>query len=136
MAYTKQNWENSPSTATPITATALNHLETQYEEAVADSIPRPAGGTAGQVLTKTNTSQAWSDIPPAMPEVPGGAEGQVLTRTTTGQEWANIPIAAPFQFTPVSATSPTGQLGEIRADNNYLYTWTTTGWKRTPVSSW
>ena len=34
MAYVKQNWENSPSTASPLSADRLNHLETQYDEAV------------------------------------------------------------------------------------------------------
>lgn len=37
MAYIKQTWEdNPPSTATPINATRLNHLETQYDEALAE----------------------------------------------------------------------------------------------------
>lgn len=27
MAYTKQTWENAPSTESPITASALNHME-------------------------------------------------------------------------------------------------------------
>ena len=40
MAYVKQNWENSPSTVSPLSADRLNHLETQYDEAVsyADSL--------------------------------------------------------------------------------------------------
>lgn len=36
MAYVKQTWQdNPPSTATPITAERLDHLETQYDEALA-----------------------------------------------------------------------------------------------------
>lgn len=36
MAYEKQTWQNNPpSTATPITAERLDHLETQYDEALA-----------------------------------------------------------------------------------------------------
>lgn len=34
MAYVKQTWENFPSTSSPLEASRLNHLETQYEEAV------------------------------------------------------------------------------------------------------
>ncbi len=35
MAYVKQVWENLPSVATPLSATRLNKLETQYDEAAA-----------------------------------------------------------------------------------------------------
>lgn len=35
MAYNKQNWENFPSTGTPISAERLSHMETQYDEAAA-----------------------------------------------------------------------------------------------------
>lgn len=37
MTYEKQQWVNTPSTSTPISADRLNHLETQYEEAVSSS---------------------------------------------------------------------------------------------------
>lgn len=35
MPYQKQNWENLPLEVTPISAERLEHLETQYDEAVA-----------------------------------------------------------------------------------------------------
>lgn len=35
MAYEKQTWENEPSEETPITAEALDHLGTQYDESIA-----------------------------------------------------------------------------------------------------
>lgn len=35
MAYAKQTWSNLPSKTSPINAPRLNHLETQYDEAVA-----------------------------------------------------------------------------------------------------
>lgn len=35
MTYTKQVWKNLPDQTTPLSASRLNHLETQYEEAVA-----------------------------------------------------------------------------------------------------
>lgn len=34
MAYQKQTWTNFPSTATPISAERLSHMETQYDESV------------------------------------------------------------------------------------------------------
>ena len=36
MPYTKRDWQNSPSTSTPITAAALDDLEQQHDEAMAD----------------------------------------------------------------------------------------------------
>jgi hypothetical protein len=37
LVYNKQTWQNNPpSTATPISAARLNHLETQYDEAMTD----------------------------------------------------------------------------------------------------
>lgn len=37
MGYVKQEWEDSPSQDTPISASRLNHMETQYEEALTDA---------------------------------------------------------------------------------------------------
>lgn len=50
------------------------------------AIPNPTGGTAGQVLTKTDTGEEWADAPDGLPT--GGTEGQVLTKIETGSEWA------------------------------------------------
>lgn len=36
MVYEKQQWENLPSQATPLSATRLLHMETQYDEAVGE----------------------------------------------------------------------------------------------------
>ena len=36
--YIKQVWENSPSTRSPINSARLNHLETQYDQAVVESL--------------------------------------------------------------------------------------------------
>lgn len=51
------------------------------------AIPNPTGGTAGQVLTKTETGEEWSDAPSGLPE--GGTEGQVIKKTADGAEWGN-----------------------------------------------
>ena len=34
--YSKQNWKNLPDQTTPLSAERLNHLESQYENAVMD----------------------------------------------------------------------------------------------------
>lgn len=48
----------------------------------------PAGGTDGQVLTRTSSGVAWKDIPEDQSELPsGGSNGQVLKKTSTGVEW-------------------------------------------------
>ena len=37
MSYEKQTWVNTPATTTPISAARLNHLETQYDQAIQDA---------------------------------------------------------------------------------------------------
>lgn len=37
MPYSKQTWQGLPNRATPVTASRLNHLETQYDESMKDS---------------------------------------------------------------------------------------------------
>lgn len=50
----------------------------------------PAGGTNGQVLTKTESGVAWKNIPEPESELPsGGTTGQVLKKTAAGVEWAD-----------------------------------------------
>lgn len=53
MVYNKQTWENNPpSTATPITAERLDHLETQYDEAIATLEP-----TVSELSDTVNTGR-------------------------------------------------------------------------------
>lgn len=53
MPYNKTNWQNEPSTATPITAENLNKLETQYDAVVAD-----IGDTATELGSALSTTVA------------------------------------------------------------------------------
>lgn len=53
------------------------------------AIPNPAGGTAGQVLTKTADGSAWENAPSGLPD--GGSEGQMLYKTADGTEWGDKP---------------------------------------------
>ena len=54
----------------------------------------PSGGTAGQVLTKTDDGTEWSD-PTGGGLPPGGEEGQVLTKTASGANWQDPPDGLP-----------------------------------------
>ena len=79
-------------------------------EAVSGKLDAPSGGTAGQVLTKTEAGEEWASAPTKLSELEndlgfvggaevqrmvsgkldnpsGGTAGQVLTKTETGEEW-------------------------------------------------
>lgn len=45
----------------------------------------PAGGTTGQVVTKTAEGVEWAAAPSGLPA--GGTTGQVVTKTASGAEW-------------------------------------------------
>lgn len=57
------------------------------------AMPAVSGGTAGQVLTKTEAGQEWQDAPDGLPS--GGEEGQVLTKTASGAQWDDVPSDIP-----------------------------------------
>lgn len=80
------------------------------------AIPNPTGGTAGQVLTKTETGEEWADAPDGLPT--GGTPGQLLTKTETGEEWADAPD-------PLPEGGTTGQLLTKTADG--------TAWQNKPA---
>lgn len=54
------------------------------------AIPNPTGGTAGQVLTKTEDGSAWEDAPSGLPD--GGTEGQMLYKSADGAAWGDKPV--------------------------------------------
>lgn len=54
------------------------------------AIPNPAGGTAGQVLTKTADGSAWENAPSGLPD--GGTEGQMLYKAADGAAWGDKPV--------------------------------------------
>lgn len=49
----------------------------------------PEGGTAGQVLTKTESGTEWKDIETGDKLPDGGIAGQVLSKTNDGYAWVN-----------------------------------------------
>lgn len=75
MGYTKQNWENLPSTNTPITAERLNHMEDGIEEAW-----EHGGGGGGGI--DIGTIVPFSG---AIAQIPNGfmlCDGSAISRTT------------------------------------------------------
>lgn len=65
MVYNKQTWQNNPpSTATPITAERLDHLETQYDEAISQ--------------VAADISDSGSDIGSEIGALIADATGQVI----------------------------------------------------------
>ena len=82
----------------------------EVQRMVSGKLDNPSGGTAGQVLTKTESGEAWASAPTKLSELEndlgfvegaevqrmvsgkldnpsGGTAGQVLTKTETGEEW-------------------------------------------------
>lgn len=55
------------------------------------AMPAVSGGTAGQVLTKTEAGQEWQNAPDGLPE--GGTDGQILAKTADGVAWEDKPPA-------------------------------------------
>lgn len=65
----------------------------------------PAGGTAGQVLTKTADGSAWENAPSGLPD--GGTEGQMLYKSDDGVVWGDskVMIVTIDEVDNASATS-------------------------------
>lgn len=59
MVYVKQDWQNLPNETTPITAERLRHMETQYDEAVAESA---AQVSALKSTPSFITYKSWSGV--------------------------------------------------------------------------
>lgn len=80
MSYVKQTWANAPSSSSPISASRLNHLETQYEEAVADAanLYTPKITTPGRVYA-TDSSGGQTSIPVSS----SASSGAVVQRSGT-----------------------------------------------------
>ena len=114
--YTKEETDELIRAAQP--PTKLSELENdlgfvegaEVQRMVSGKLDNPSGGTAGQVLTKTETGEEWASAPTKLSELEndlgfvggaevqrmvsgkldnpsGGTAGQVLTKTETGEEW-------------------------------------------------
>ena len=79
----------APATTTKIGGVIVGDgIEVEADGTISTN-PVPAGGTTGQVLTKTSTGEEWSDAPSGLPE--GGTEGQMLYQGANGAEWGIPP---------------------------------------------
>ena len=82
----------------------------------------PAGGTSGQVLTKTETGVEWKNVPEAEDELPsGGTNGQVLTKTSNGTAWQNVPTELPSGGSVGQVLKKTSTGVAWQNDNNTTY---------------
>jgi len=105
MAYTKTIW----STGDTITATLMNNLETQYDEArtelAADSSDIPVRASNLTNLTDIDASELSGAA---------GAPGQILTTDGTGLSWDDPPDGATKEvFIPVTDTNTRGTEGSF-----------------------
>ena len=79
----------APATTTKIGGVIVGDgIEVEADGTISTN-PVPAGGSEGQVLTKTSTGEEWSDAPSGLPE--GGTEGQILEKTSSGAAWVDAP---------------------------------------------
>nr|DAY17211.1 MAG TPA: tail fiber-like protein [Caudoviricetes sp.] len=79
----------APATTTKIGGVIVGDgIEVEADGTISTN-PVPAGGTPGQLLTKTETGEEWSDAPSGLPE--GGTEGQILEKTSSGAAWVDAP---------------------------------------------
>ena len=80
----------APATTTKIGGVIVGDgIEVEADGTISTN-PVPAGGTTGQVLTKTSTGEEWSDAPSGLPD--GGTEGQMLYKSADGAEWGDKPV--------------------------------------------
>ena len=92
----------APATTTKIGGVIVGDgIEVEADGTISTN-PVPAGGTPGQLLTKTETGEEWSDAPSGLPE--GGTEGQILKRGASGAEWVDA------EWLPLSGGTLTGRL--------------------------
>lgn len=86
----------------------------------------------GTLVVRWDTGRRLADLHDVQTSTPH--EGDVLRWSSSNSRWEHTSVAT--NNTPATATSP-GIAGEIRYDNNYIYTCIATNtWKRAPLSSW
>lgn len=85
MAYVKQNWENLPSTNTPITAERLNHME----DGIAEAWEHGGGSGAGETL-RIGTILPYTGSDSEMPTGYMLCDGAELSRTDYSDLFAVI----------------------------------------------
>lgn len=128
MVYTKLNWQNSPSTVTPVNAENLNHLETQYDEAKAyadtkfASLPISSTSQRGIVELATNAetlagTDAVRAVTPAgvkavVDSLPGGTADPRSVNPATYGVPTNGTTSANASFQTMLNSLPSGAVVE------------------------
>lgn len=103
----------APATETKIGGVIIGEgLSVEADGTVSAESQLPAGGTAGQLLTKTADGEAWQDAPSGLPD--GGTTGQILTQGANGPEWADAPDTGVTTFNNRSG-AVTPQAGDYTA---------------------
>lgn len=117
ISYCKEDGKNYQYKA----ANSVNAITGKWREFKSgDSFP--AGGTTGQVLTKTASGVEWKDIPEAEDELPsGGTNGQVLTKTSSGTAWQNVPTELPSGGTVGQVLKKTSEGVAWQNDKDTIY---------------
>lgn len=132
--FTTKDWQDGPSTATPITAAALENLETRVTDYTDDEIAAFLAGQIGRVLTlstpillasATYVSDAYEALPDwfydqnVSASVTGTSQAGTLALETSVDEGATW-VAADSEATvagAASVTAPTGALWRIKFTN-------------------
>lgn len=63
-------------------------------------------------------------------------QGFGFAATSSSTPNSSNAIQAPLSKTPTGSNDPSGNVGDIVWDNNYVYVKTSTGWKRSSLGSW
>lgn len=133
MAYTKQEWQNKPSTETPISAERLTHIEDGIEAAHAAAAAAAQPGDLASVAT----SGAYADLTgkPTIPDV-SGKEDKANRNAANGYAGldafgkvaaAQLPsyVDDVMEFANLAGFPATGDIGKIYVakDNGRIYRW-------------
>lgn len=70
---------------------SANDIKTRMQELENAAWVPPEEGTSGQVLTKTDTGEEWTEVVNYdILDLSSGTEGQVLVKTADGAEWKTV----------------------------------------------
>lgn len=111
MTYTKQNWVNSPSTATPINSTNLNHLETQYDEAKVYTDQAISGVNTRMATTETNVTQLQGQTSTLASQVASLGSPNYFTEGATLYSYGHSYTRTPSPYTTPDAGEYPNRVG-------------------------
>jgi hypothetical protein len=91
-----------------------------------------------ELLSELSPDIVPSATDPLLVWLVSATAGSQLQYTTDGTTWTVIGgvTFSVTQYTPTSGADTAGSVGDLAADDNYVYTKTATGWKRAAVATW